>query len=75
MMPVSNSTINPQRFRHGIIFSSLETVLMHGAVIGKQYLPYMDEPVAYAWTFDDGNSSSLKSPVRPYLDVGHTTCL
>ena len=39
-----------------------------GSVIGKQYAPYMDEPVAYAWTFDDGNSSSLKSPVRPYLE-------
>ena len=30
----------------------------------------MDDPVAYAWTFDDGNTSSLKSPVRPYLEVG-----
>ena len=29
----------------------------------------MDEPVAYALTFDDGNSSSLKSPVS-HLDVG-----
>ena len=43
---------------------------MHGDFFANNTLPYLDDPVAYAWTFDDGNTSSLKSPVRPYLEVG-----
>lgn len=41
-----------------------------GLSLANNTLPYLDDPVAYAWDFDDGNTSSLKSPVRPYLDVG-----
>ncbi|MBT7244956.1 MAG: PKD domain-containing protein, partial [Euryarchaeota archaeon] len=41
-----------------------------GLSLANNTLPYLDDPVAYAWDFDDGNTSSLKSPVRPYLEVG-----
>ena len=41
-----------------------------GLSLANNTLPYLDDPVAYAWDFDDGNSSSLKSPVRSYLEVG-----
>jgi PKD repeat protein len=41
-----------------------------GLSLANNTLPYLDDPIAYAWDFDDGNTSSLKSPVRPYRDVG-----
>jgi len=41
-----------------------------GLSLANNTLPYLDDPVAYYWNFDDGNSSSLKSPVRPYLETG-----
>jgi PKD repeat protein len=41
-----------------------------GLSLANNTLPYLDDPIAYAWDFDDGNTSSLKSPVRPYLEVG-----
>ncbi len=71
MMPVSNSTINPTEVQtwENILFTG-GGFDAWGLSLANNTLPYMDEPVAYAWTFDDGNSSSLKSPVRPYLDVG-----
>ncbi|MFL2968274.1 MAG: PKD domain-containing protein [Candidatus Poseidoniaceae archaeon] len=41
-----------------------------GLSLANNTLPYLDDPVAYAWDFGDGNTSSLKSPVRSYLDAG-----
>lgn len=32
--------------------------------------PYEDEPVAYLWDFGDGNTSTLRSPLRGYRDEG-----
>ena len=71
MMPVANSTIEP------IEVQTWDNVQFAGSgfdawglSLANNTLPYLDDPVAYAWTFDDGNTSSLKSPVRPYLEVG-----
>ena len=41
-----------------------------GLSLANNTLPYLDDPVAYAWDFGDGNTSSLKSPVRSYLGAG-----
>ena len=41
-----------------------------GLSLANNTLPYLDDPVAYAWDFGDGNTSSLKSPVRAYLGAG-----
>ena len=41
-----------------------------GLSLTAEELPYQDDPIAYAWTFGDGNTSSLKNPVRPYISIG-----
>jgi len=38
--------------------------------VDNNSLPYLDAPTAYAWVFGDNGSSNLKSPMRPYTDVG-----
>ena len=41
-----------------------------GLSFDNNSLPYLDSPVAYAWDFDDGVTSSLKSPTRSYQSIG-----
>ena len=71
MKPVANSSIEPKEAQtwDNILFvgSGFDA---WGLSLANNTLPYLDDPVAYAWSFDDGNTSSLKSPVRPYLEVG-----
>ncbi len=71
MMPVANSTIEPTEVQTWdnvqFVGSGFDA---WGLSLANNTLPYLDDPVAYAWTFGDGNTSSLKSPVRPYLEVG-----
>ena len=71
MKPVANSSVEPPEVQtwDNVLFvgSGFDA---WGLSLANNTLPYLDDPVAYAWTFGDGNTSSLKSPVRPYLDVG-----
>ena len=71
MRPVSNSSIEPTDVQTWdnvqFIGNGFDA---WGLSLENNTLPYLDDPVAYAWTFGDGNTSSLKSPVRPYLSVG-----
>ena len=71
MKPVANSSIDLTEAQtwDNILFvgSGFDA---WGLSLANNTLPYLDDPVAYAWTFGDGNTSSLKSPVRPYLEVG-----
>ena len=71
MKPVANSTIQPQEVQtwDNVLFAG-SGFDAWGLSLSNNTLPYLDDPVAYAWTFDDGNTSALKSPVRPYLNVG-----
>ena len=41
-----------------------------GLSLDNNTLPYLDQPVAYAWDFDDGVTSNLKSPTRSYQSIG-----
>jgi len=41
-----------------------------GLSFDNNSLPYFDSPVAYAWDFGDGVSSSLKSPTRSFQSIG-----
>ena len=41
-----------------------------GLSLDDNTLPYLDQPIAYAWDFDDGVTSNLKSPVRSYQGIG-----
>ena len=71
MAPQSNASVeNPEvqtwenvRFNGGGVDA-------WGLSLNMDDMPYLDDPVAYAWTFGDGNTSSLKNPVRPYVDIG-----
>ncbi len=71
MRPVSNSSLDPVDVQ---TWDNVQFVGngfdAWGLSLENNTLPYLDDPVAYAWDFDDGNTSSLKSPVRPYLEVG-----
>ena len=71
MMPVANSTVDVTDVQ---TWDNVQYVGSGfdawGLSLANNTLPYLDDPVAYAWTFDDGNTSALKSPVRPYLEVG-----
>ena len=71
MRPVSNSSLDPVEVQ---TWDNVQFVGngfdAWGLSLANNTLPYMDDPVAYAWDFDDGNTSALKSPVRPYLEVG-----
>lgn len=71
MRPVSNSSISPVDVQtwDNVQYTG-DGFDAWGLSLANNTLPYMDVPVAYAWDFGDDNSSSLKSPVRPYLDVG-----
>ena len=71
MRPVANASLDPVEVQ---TWDNVQFVAngfdAWGLSMANNTLPYLDDPVAYAWDFDDGNTSSLKSPVRPYLDVG-----
>ena len=71
MRPVSNSSLDPVEVQ---TWDNVQFVGngfdAWGLSLANNTLPYLDDPVAYAWDFDDGNTSALKSPVRPYLEVG-----
>ena len=71
MRPVSNSSMAPVDVQ---TWDNVQFVGdgfdAWGLSLANNTLPYLDAPVAYAWNFDDGNTSSLKSPVRPYRSVG-----
>ena len=41
-----------------------------GLSLDNNTLPYFALPTAYAWVFGDNSSSNLKSPLRPYTNVG-----
>ena len=41
-----------------------------GLSLDNNTLPYLDQPIAYAWDFDDGVTSNLKSPTRLYENTG-----
>ena len=41
-----------------------------GLSLDNNTLPYLDQPVAYAWDFGDGVTSNLKSPTRSYQTIG-----
>jgi len=41
-----------------------------GLSLDNNTLPYLDQPIAYAWDFDDGVTSNLKSPTRSYQNIG-----
>ena len=41
-----------------------------GLSLDNNTLPYLDQPVAYAWDFGDGVTSNLKSPTRSYRNIG-----
>lgn len=41
-----------------------------GVSLENNTLPHSDPPVAYLWTYGDGTTSALKSPVRNYRLVG-----
>ena len=71
MKPSSNASIAPLEVQtwDNVQFSG-NGFDAWGLSLENNTLPYLDDPVAYAWDFGDGNTSSLKSPVRPYLEVG-----
>ena len=62
MKPVANSSVEPSDVQ------TWDNVLFVGngfdawGFISEQYFALFG-PLAYAWTFGDGNTSSLKSPV------------
>ena len=71
MAPVSNASVDVPAVQ------TWENVRFNGGgfdawglSLTNNTLPYLNDPVAYAWNFDDGNTSSLKNPVRPYVDIG-----
>ena len=41
-----------------------------GLSLDNNTLPYLDQPVAYAWDFGDSITSNLKSPTRSYQQTG-----
>ena len=71
MKPVSNSSIDP------VIAQTWDNIQFIGSgfdawglSLANNTLPYLDSPVAYAWDFNDGTTSSLKSPVRSFQMIG-----
>ena len=71
MRPVSNGSVDPPVAQ---TWENLQYVGngfdAWGISLSNNTLPYLDAPVAYSWDFDDGNTSSLKSPVRSYRAPG-----
>lgn len=41
-----------------------------GLSLDNNTLPYFDQPVAYAWDFDDNMTSGLRSPLRSFSEAG-----
>ena len=71
MAPSSNASIlNPDVLTWENVRFTGGGIDAWGLSLTPDELPYLNDPVAYAWTFGDGNSSSLKNPVRPYVDIG-----
>lgn len=72
MQPSSNASLSPVEIQtwDNVQFNG-NGFDAWGLSLENNTLPYLDDPVAYAWDFGDGNTSSLKSPVRPYLEVGN----
>ena len=71
MQPLPNATLNtnvtltwlPIQFTgNGIDYWGLSD--------NASTLPHADEPTAYLWDFGDGNTSTLRSPLRGYRDEG-----
>ena len=71
MRPVANGTVstNASQTWENILFSG-GGFDAWGLSLDNNTLPYLDSPVAYAWDFDDGISSNLKSPTRSYQSIG-----
>ncbi|MDP6869223.1 MAG: PKD domain-containing protein [Candidatus Poseidoniaceae archaeon] len=71
MAPVANSSIDPVEAQtwDNIQFMG-DGFDAWGLSYDNNTLPNLDLPVAYAWDYNDGNTSSLKSPVRSFTDVG-----
>ena len=71
MMPSANGSIstNQSQTWENIEFSG-GGFDAWGLSLDNNSLPYRDSPVAYLWDFDDGTTSSLKSPTRSYQNIG-----
>ena len=71
MMPSANGSIstNQSQTWENIEFSG-GGFDAWGLSLDNNSLPYRDSPVAYLWDFDDGTTSSLKSPTRSYQSIG-----
>ena len=72
MMPISNGSVstNMSQTWENIQFIG-NGFDAWGLSLDNNTLPYLDQPVAYAWDFDNGVTSNLKSPTRSYQDVGY----
>ena len=71
MRPTANGTISSNQTQtwENIEFSG-GGFDAWGLSFDNNSLPYLDSPIAYAWDFGDGVTSSLKSPTRSYDSVG-----
>ena len=71
MRPVANASVDPSEAQtwDNVMFTG-DGFDAWGTSLANNTLPYLDSPVAYAWDFNDGNTSGLKSPVRPYQMTG-----
>ena len=71
MRPVANGTVsaNASQTWENIQFAG-GGFDAWGLSLDNNTLPYLDQPVAYAWDFGDGVTSNLKSPTRSYQTIG-----
>jgi len=71
MLPIVNGSIDPNSTLtwQNVQFKG-EGYDYWGVSTTNNTLPHVDNPVAYLWSYGDGNNSTLKSPVRSFPSVG-----
>lgn len=72
MLPIVNGSLEPNNSLtwENILFSG-QGYDYWGISTSNNTLPHVDNPVAYLWSFGEGNTSTLKSPVRSFPMVGN----
>ena len=71
MAPVANASVstNASQTYEKIQFTG-DGFDAWGLSLDNNTLPYFDQPVAYAWSFDDNMTSGLRSPLRSFSQAG-----
>ena len=71
MAPVANASVstNTSQTYEKIQFTG-DGFDAWGLSLDNNTLPYFDQPVAYAWDFDDNMTSGLRSPLRSFSEAG-----